>query len=100
ITNSKFYDLQQTVQHTIQATSADLKDSISQLDSVLSLLSRDVRTISEHVKTEQCEKILSWVSSIKYDNAHYSDNRIAMAGTGRWLLESRGYLQWRQSTSP
>ena len=78
----------------------DLEQVVKQLDNVLSSSSKDIKLITEHVLKERREKILSWVSTVKHDNAHYSDKRMAMAGTGLWLLETAEHDQWRKSSSP
>ena len=69
-------------------------DSSADLKSTLDQTWDEVQGISQVVDDMQRERILDWISDIKYENAHNEERRIAIANTGHWLLNHDAFLNW------
>jgi hypothetical protein len=74
--------------------------SLNQIRSIQDRTAAHLETISTYVEEMQRNHILEWISTIKYGNAHTSDEKSAMAGTGLWLTVHPAYVDWRSSERP
>jgi hypothetical protein len=77
-----------------------LRKNLSETESMQNRTAAHLETVSAYLEEMQRDKILEWISTIKYANAHNSKGKSAIAGTGGWLTMHRSYLDWRSSKRP
>lgn len=75
----------------------ELLDSLYNLDQPLKGLQSKILDVSSIIQTIERVNILSWVSPIKYENPH--KEKVAVSGTGTWLLNHQEYVAWRSSSA-
>ncbi|KAI9927693.1 hypothetical protein MW887_002545 [Aspergillus wentii] len=56
---------------------------------------QNTETIKDKVNSDEMDKILGWLSDIKYSQTQDDNQRIRTDNTGDWLLCSDEYKQWK-----
>ncbi|KAI9040290.1 uncharacterized protein KD926_008380 [Aspergillus affinis] len=58
----------------------------------------NVRQIRSGLKDIQEKHVLDWITDIDYGPQHYSNLQTHQAGTGQWILESKEYQKWLETS--
>jgi ankyrin repeat protein len=88
-----------------QAALDTLDGSLADVSSRLELLGLSLKTIltglggvSQKVDFMYREKIIQWISPIKYENTHNLPRKTAIPATGQWLINhNKLYKNWKSS---
>ena len=78
----------------------EFEENNKKADLILGELDRittDVSAIKKTILTQDEERILEWVSSINVSDSFHRSLALREADTGRWLLTSPEYSDWRSS---
>ncbi len=78
----------------------EFEESSNKADIMLDEIDRiaaDVLIIKKAILTQEEERLLQWISSIKVSDSYNRYLELREVGTGKWLLKSAEYNDWREN---
>jgi len=78
---------------------ADLERLLGDLTAPIFRTDRQVTKLWERLEDSRRTKILTWTSSIPYEDNHYTARQGHVGSTGEWLLKHEMYREWRGSSA-
>jgi hypothetical protein len=100
ISNIQFhqiFELTSESQRQLERVAFLLKESIKRSELVQSSTMIQIDSVSKFIEAGKRKEILEWISTIRYGNAHESEDKTAMEGTGLWIMEHQIYKDWNGS---
>jgi ankyrin repeat domain-containing protein 50 len=77
----------------------DLGRLLGDLTAPIFRTDRQVAKLWERLEDSRRTKILTWASSIPYEDNHYTARQGHVSSTGEWLLKHKMYREWRGSSA-
>ena len=90
-------DLYKANSQELQKALVELQEANLKAQDLGNITTTQLESISEWTEVTRRDAILSWISTIKYRDAHNNRDKKAMEGTGEWLVLHPKYLHWRSS---
>ncbi|KAF7509247.1 hypothetical protein GJ744_008141 [Endocarpon pusillum] len=75
-----------------------LKTTLYKLDQPIMQMADQMSVFQDRLNREERVKIFQWMSKIEYRNHHEDLSKNLLAHSGEWLLQSREYIEWGQSS--
>jgi len=88
-------------QKTIAAESEQfesLKQALLQLEKPIIQMSNPILAMHDNFTKEERRKIFRWISEIEYTGHHHDFSKDLLPDSGRWLFESRPFIEWGQTS--
>jgi hypothetical protein len=92
-------DCDHTRSRVAHAKIADLERLLGDLTAPIFRTDRQVAKLWERLEDSRRIKILTWASSIPYEDNHYTARQEHVDSTGEWLLKHEMYREWRGSSA-
>ncbi|KAK2798050.1 hypothetical protein FQN51_007975 [Onygenales sp. PD_10] len=78
----------------------ELMNSLHRLARPIIDFTDSISALTDNLNSQERRKLLRWMSEIEYWSHHDELSKDLLSGSGQWLLQSKEYIEWGQSSVP
>ncbi|KAK4087020.1 hypothetical protein Purlil1_8539 [Purpureocillium lilacinum] len=78
---------------------AELKQMLKDFDAPVSRWDKALHAITDQLHAQKRGEILRWISAEPYRQHHEQAKSEVLEGTGKWLLQNRTFLRWKNESA-